>query len=261
MTDAAIRAIAAIAAGALPCRYWRHLEPYVPISRAALASALATLLLAAVIGIPGFFRHAEANAGRAIDLTLQATGWRPAEGGAPPPSDAAAGVTWAASFLSLFTFAFLTPIGLLATYLILTGVVCVVSVVADDPRGDPLLTVADAAGLRLWRAWSARRARRRREALEGPEIPDRLVPGRAAGFPEADVVVVASRRKPDWEAGVFVITADAWYRLGTPVERQMPGGLRTLYPLTELRDQEALRRSVRYELPPVSASLSRLDPG
>ncbi len=47
---------------------------------------------------------------------------------------------------------------------------------------------------------------------------------------------------------MFVMTSDKWYRLGTPVERQMPGGLRTLYPLTELRDNEALRKGVRYEL-------------
>lgn len=259
LVDLPLRFVAATIAGVVPFRHWRDLEPHVPVSRAALASALATFLLAAVIGIPGYFRHAEANAGRAIDLTLQATGWRPAESGAAPPSDATAGANWAASFLSLFTFAFLTPIGLFTSYLGLTGLFRVVSVAAGEPRGDPVLTVIDAAGVRLWRASVARRARRIREALEGPEVPDRLVPGRAAGFPDADFVVVASRRKPDWEAGVFVITQDTWYRLGTPVERQLPGGLRTLYPLTELLDFEVLRRSVRYELPPVSAALSKPD--
>jgi hypothetical protein len=32
----------------------------------------------------------------------------------------------------------------------------------------------------------------------------------------------------------------------------MPVGLRTLYPLSEIRDLEAMRRRVDYELPPVS---------
>lgn len=65
--------------------------------------------------------------------------------------------------------------------------------------------------------------------------------------------------QPGWDSGAFVITRDKWYRLGGPVERQTPGGLRTLYPLTELRDHEALRRGVPYELPPVSGALSKSD--
>jgi hypothetical protein len=33
------------------------------------------------------------------------------------------------------------------------------------------------------------------------------------------------------------------------------GGLRTLYPLTEIRDLEVVRKSVEYVLPPLSGSL------
>lgn len=258
VADIVIRFAAAIAAGLVPRRYWSRLETLVPVSRAALASALATLVLAAVIGIPAFLRHAEGNARRAVDLTLEATGWRPVQPGATAPSEKVALGTWHASFatafnqgLSLFTFA-LTPIGLLSTYLALTGVVRAVSVAVDDARGDPVLTTVDAVGRRVWRAAEARRTRIARERLEGPDVPDRLVPGRAAGFPDADYVVVASRRKPGWESGAFVITREKWYRLGAPVDRQTPRGLRTLYPLTELRDHEVLRRGVPYELPPVS---------
>jgi len=55
-------------------------------------------------------------------------------------------------------------------------------------------------------------------------VPDRLVTGPAAGIPDAELVVVASRQKPGWERGVFVITPDAWYRLGEPIDRLQPEG-------------------------------------
>jgi hypothetical protein len=70
-------------------------------------------------------------------------------------------------------------------------------------------------------------------------------------------VIVASRRKPDWQPGVFIITAEKWYRVGESAERQMPGGLRMFYPLTEITDHEVLRRGVPYELPPLSGSASK----
>ena len=74
-----------------------------------------------------------------------------------------------------------------------------------------------------------------------------------------ELVVVASRQKPGWERGVFVITPDAWYRLGEPIDREMPAGLRTLYPLTELRDLEVRRKSVEYTLPPLTGSPSHAE--
>ena len=248
---------AATATGIVPRRYWSSLDTLIPVSRAALASALATFALAAVIGIPAFFRYAEANAGQAVDLMLQSAGWRATPAGAAVPSQAAGQLAWASSFLWLFTFAFFTPIGLLISYLAVTGFVRAVSVAVDDARGDPVLTTIDAVGRRVWQKAQTRRARMNREQLEGPEVADRLVPGRAAGFPDADLVVVSSRRKADWEKGAVVVTSEKWYRLGVPVERQMRGGLRTLYPLTELRDSEVLRRGVSYELPPLSGSLSK----
>ena len=44
-------------------------------------------------------------------------------------------------------------------------------------------------------------------------------------------------------------TATACYRIGDPVERTVAGNLRTLYPLTEHTDFEAIRKSVNYDLP------------
>ncbi len=47
----------------------------------------------------------------------------------------------------------------------------------------------------------------------------------------------------------MVYTADTCYRIGDPVERVIAGNVRTLYPLTEHTDLEAVRRSVNYDLP------------
>jgi hypothetical protein len=46
-----------------------------------------------------------------------------------------------------------------------------------------------------------------------------------------------------------VLTADAAYRIGQPEERTIAGRLRTLYPLTEHKDFEAIRKSVYYDWP------------
>jgi hypothetical protein len=96
---------------------------------------------------------------------------------------------------------------------------------------------------------TTRNARVAREALEGPEVADRLVPGSQAGLPDAELVIIASRRKAGWDAGTVLLTDGPSYRVGTIVERTMHGRLRTLYPLTEHKDFEAFRRTVRYDLP------------
>ncbi len=247
---------AAVVAGVLPCRTWPRLNERIPMWRAATASGIFTIFVAFAIGIPGYFRYVQGNSARTVALLLQSTGWMPAGPGEQAP--AGSGETnLLAGVVSPFTFALMTPLGFLAMYLGVTGFLRAVSAHVDDPRGDPVLTLADALLLKLRRRASARRDIRTREALEGPEVPDRLVAGPAAGFADADFVVVASRRKPGWERGVFVITPTVWYRIGPPTEMTLHGGLRTLYPLTEIRDLEVVRRSVEYVLPPPSGA-SRL---
>jgi hypothetical protein len=132
----------------------------------------------------------------------------------------------------------------------LTGLFRTVGAALDDPHGDLLLTVVDGVIVRSVRSGQARSARTSREELEGPQVADRVVPGAQVGLPDAQLVVVASRRKPDWDAGTVVITADSVYRVAVIVERTIRGRLRTLYPLTEHKDFEAFRRTVHYELPP-----------
>ena len=87
-----------------------------------------------------------------------------------------------------------------------------------------------------------------------------LVTGTSAGVADADFVVIASRRKPDWDKGAIVVTDDKWFTLGTPFEQQMPGGWRTMYPLKELHHHEVLRRAVRYTLPPLRGGRSTSAP-
>jgi hypothetical protein len=91
-----------------------------------------------------------------------------------------------------------------------------------DPFGDPLLTGVDALGRRAFSAFRGDTARRARERLEGIAVSDVLLSGRDGGAPEADVVVVASRRKAGWEPGVSVVTR----RSGTGSGGRSTGAIR-----------------------------------
>jgi hypothetical protein len=172
--------------------------------------------------------------------------------------------TWHLQQLSIFSFvAFLlfTPLGLFATYLVVSGVARAISGWVDQPVGDPLLTWLDAVARRTIRRTARRRAEAARRRAEGPEVPDRLFTGDWAGLDGVDLVVVASRRKPDWTRGAFVITSDKWYTLGEPFDLELPQGVRTIYPLTEQKVMEVLRRGLAYQLPPLFTARSRAAAG
>ncbi len=238
--------LAAMLASLLPYRLWERLPSSFPMTGAAFGSGLATLFLGAAIGIPGFLEHAHATTSLGIDAELHKTMTDPAAGYSQGMVQGFAG-------LSIFTFLLLTPAGWLTLYLMIGGGVRTMAAWFDDPIGDPILTGVDAI---LWRAGARRRvrdARAEREGLEGPEVPDRVVSSAAAGIPGCDLVIVASRRKPDWERGVVVFTADGCYRIGDPAERTIAGRLRTLYPLTAHNDLEVIRRAVQYDMPRVAA--------
>lgn len=233
---------AAIVAAFLPHRHWRALPHGIPVDRAAALSGLLTFLLGMAIGIPGFLEHAGANVSFINQTVVD-------EARRNPDADYSRSLVQGFAGLSLFTFLLLTPEGLLTLYLTVTGATRAVATWFDDPIGDPLLTGVDAL---LWSGRAARKRtseRRTRDALEGPEVPDRVVTSTAAGLPGCDLVIVASRRKDGWEDGATVFTSEAAYRIGPPVERTIAGRLRTLYPLTEHRDFEAVRKSIHYDLP------------
>ena len=233
---------AAMAAALLPQRHWRALPYWIPVQRAACASGLLTLFAGAAIGIPGFLEHAAANVSFLNQTVVDDAMRNPAAG-------YSRGMVQGFAGLSIFTFLFLTPAGLVTLYLIGSGGTRAAAAWFDDPIGDPLLTGADYLLGSSRERRQRDRERRTRDALEGPEVPDRAVSSAAAGLPPCDIVIVASRRKEGWENGVTVFTADAAYRIGQPVERTIAGRLRTCYPLTEHKDFEAVRKSVHYDLP------------
>jgi hypothetical protein len=232
----------AIPATLLPHRVWRLLPSWLPVDGAAFLAGILTLFAGMAIGIPGFLSHAGANVSMAnqgvVDAALR-----------DPTIGYDRGMVSGFAGLSIFTFLLLTPAGWVTLYLVGSGAVRAGAAWFDDPVGDPILTGLDyILGARGERRL-ANDAIRRRAALEGPETPDRVISSTTAGIPGCDLVVVTARRKPGWERGVVVYTADACYRIGDPVERTIAGNLRTLYPLTEHTDFEAVRKSVNYELP------------
>ena len=238
--------VAAMVAGLLPSRHWRRLPSAFPMVPAAFASGVLTLFLGAAIGIPGFLAHAGLTTSMAnaamidAEMRQQATYNR--------------GMVQGFAGLSIFTFLLLTPTGWLTMYLMGSGAVRMAAAWFDDPLGDPILTAIDSLASGTAVRHRTRREHDTRARLEGPETRDRVVTSAAAGLPPCDLVIVSSRRKPGWERGVVVFTATACYRLGDPVERTIAGHLRTLYPLTEHRDLEAVRKSVQYELPDRASS-------
>ena len=232
-------------ASLLPARVWPRLPVSFPMTPAAFACGLASIFAALAVGIPGFLEHAHLNTSLALDAELHQVFTNPDAGYRQ-------GYVQGFSALSIFTFLLLTPKGWLTLYLTGTGLLRMSAAWFDDAMGEPVLTLVDAALFRQRNVRRVRHARAAREALEGPEIPDRVVTPASAGLTGCDLVIVSSRRKPDWERGLAVFTEDGCYRLGDPVEQTIAGRLRTLYPLTAHNDLEAIRRSVRYQLPKTS---------
>ncbi len=200
-----------------------------------LPSAVFSMLLGFYLGFRGFLAYAAGVAESSLQLTDEI------------------GFSMSVSAFSLFLFALTTPTGLLATYLFLSGALRAVAAVAGEVRGDPLLSLADSLVDTRRKRQAVAQAIAVRAALEGPELPDVLERGEAAGFPDAEWVVIASRLKPGWENGVFVVTQDRWYRILRRIDRPTLDGLKAVYLLGSVGQAEVLRRSVAYEHPQLSA--------
>ena len=248
--------LAAVAA-LLPVRYWQTFSS-LPIRAMGLPSALATILAGLFVGGRGFMAYAVRAADAASQATLDAAA-RQASGSPPggPPIDTLA--PQLVSIASVAAFTLLTPLGWLATYCTLSGLLRVASVVADHGVGDPILTALDGTLRAAWARARHRAARARRARAEGAETADCLFTGEGAGLPGVDYALVASRRKDGWTAGTIVVTSDGWFRLGRPFDASFPYGLRTVYPLTRLDTCEVLRRAIRCELPPLRRGPGRLE--
>jgi hypothetical protein len=235
-----LRFAAAAALSLLPRRTWPPLSEHVPIRAATIASAAATVVFGIVYGGLGFLDYATQAASGANEAMLDA-----ARSGRQV-------VTTAPMFLSMFSsvgYVLGTWSGRIAGYLVVSGLVRGVAALLDDPFGDPILTGLHGLAIR-WRRRRAERSERvARESLEGDEAPDVLLPADRLSIEGATWIVLASRRKPGWERGVTVVTDEGWFVLGEPFDFQAPQGLRTGYPLAEVKATEVLRAAVRYDLP------------
>jgi len=74
-------------------------------------------------------------------------------------------------------FALFTPLGLLATYLVLTSIYRIAASYRDEAQGDPLLTSIDAMARRLFGSHQQHSERTKREQLERADEPDRRYGG------------------------------------------------------------------------------------
>lgn len=209
----------------LPRKRWEDWD--LPVANASFASALLTFFSGAAYGISGYFPFMQASLeGREFT---------------PPP-------LMLAVFLS---YVFVTPRGVFSLYVMLSGGIRGISGWIGEPMGDPVLTLIDGTWTRLVNKRHDTRERRERLTLERQDEPDRRYDGDWAGLSGVDFVIVSARRKPGWTKGTYVMTSDGWFVLGEPFDRPMPHGLRTVYPLTEHRTLDVLRKGVSYELPPL----------
>jgi hypothetical protein len=199
------------------------------------------------IGEIGFFRfaHQAASANNALMLEIAGRQASGTMGG----QDITGAAPVALTMLSSITFAIGTPVGWLATYLVLTGLVRGLAAAVGERRGDPIVGLTR----RIIARWRRRRREMRIEAahaaLAGPEVKDRVVGAARFGIEGAVLVVVASRPKPEWTVGTVLDCGDRWLAVGEAVECSLPVGLRTLYPLADIPAASVFRRIVRYELP------------
>lgn len=214
----------------------------------APVSSWVTMIGGFVIGVPAYFAFIEGlrHAPGASILEIS----KAQVEGRLPETAAVSAIPSVMYMTAPLQFLF-TPIGLLAAYMVLSGLVRIAGSFIDEAHGDPVLTGVDALWRKLFTTRQQRSVRVAREKLERMDEPDRRYDGAWAGLPDVDFVIVAARRKPQWIRGTFVITSDGWFTLGEPFDRPMPNGLRTIYPLTLQRTNDVVRKSVEYELPPL----------
>jgi len=213
-------------------------------------AAIATLLAGFVIGAGGFLRFAIRAASENDDAML-AVARRQQDGSAPGPEVTTASSV-ALTALAPLQFVVGTPLGWLSTYLLVTGLYRAVAAAVGERRGEPVAGAVLTTVRRKHRARRAAREEAARLALEGPEVADRLVPGERVGIADAPLVVVASRRKPDWTPGTVLACGDRFFQVLDAVDRQLPTGLRALYPIEEVAGAAVFRRVVPYTLPPLT---------
>jgi hypothetical protein len=209
---------------------------------------MATLLAGLLIGGYGFLRFVRAVASSNNEAMLEVAARQ--SSGAMGGKEITGAASVALTMLAPLNFVLGTPLGWLAAYLVVTGLVRCLAAAVREPRADPLVGMTRRLIVR-WRVWrSEARAEAAHAALAGPEVADRVVGAERLGIVGADLVVVASRPKPEWTPGTVLDCGDRWLRVGEAIPRSFPVGLRTLYPLVDMPASAVFRRVLRYELPP-----------
>ena len=233
-----VNAFIAILLANLPLRWWKPFEERYPLYAYAWVSGILTLMGGFAIGIPGFLNFV-AEAASGVNQAL-----------VDAQSDLVQLHGWGLLALPIYLLA--TPSGLLSLYLVVSGLArFATAYIADDPHGDLILSGLDGLFVRVRRKTTAWDDRKSREKLEGPEAPDRLVTGAWLERPDVEIAILASRRK-DWPRGAYLVTeAGQAYQIGEVFDIKTRAGLRSVYPLTELKTGEAIRHAFAYELPPV----------
>lgn len=206
MLESIGRLVAGTLAALLPARYWPDLDRWFPVTGCAMFSAALTACAGATLATYGYLTS--------LPLTVVA-------------------------------FATATPLGWASSYLWWTGVLRVASAIAEEPRGDPLLTLIDSVSQRQKQQWHAATDLRDRTSREGPEVRDQVVPGSEAGI-DAAWVVLASRRKSAWRLGTTVVMDEDWYRVASIDDLVVNGCLRTAYALVPHTAAEVARDIVYY---------------
>lgn len=241
--------IRAVPCALLPKRYWQSID--LPVANVAVASAFIVLFLGFGLGIRGYFDYLERLRTESKGVSIYEIAELQNQGKLPEDSSVSA-VPSGLAMTAPIAFVFFTPLGLFATYLVVSSFLRLAAASADETHGDPILTGIDWLARRTRGSHVERTARVERERLEGRAEPDRLYDGNWAGLPDVTYVVVAARRKPEWTKGTWVMTSDGWFTLGEPFDRPTPNGLRTIYPLTlQTSTLDVLRKGVSYELPPL----------
>lgn len=238
----------AFVASFLPHSVWARWTDRFPVYGMVLPAAVLTCAAGLALGVVGYLEFAVDAASQTNAAVLEVA-QNQAGGAAAEGADASAGMAASLTMLTMITYAFFTLRGLACTYLTLSGLYRALAALANDPRGDPILGLAHSATRRAAGRTREEIARIERERREGRETPDRLLPADDLGIPRAELVVIASRRKPDWTPGTVLLTRRGCFRVGDAVERETPDGLRTLYPMVEIGQAEVMRRVVRCELP------------
>jgi hypothetical protein len=237
--------VAGALAAVLPARYWPGIERRgIAAADTAGVSALLTLVPAAVLGVRAFLAHVGAGATAADRVVVQIATTQIRSSTGPEITSSAA---QAISVASALTF-LVTPAGALTMYLAASASLRLLGSYLDAPFGDPLLTCVDAGVRHVSHAMRGTYDSARQRTSFGPAVADRIVDGAAVDVPNADVVIVSSRPKENWDPGVMVVSSDGCYLIGTPLRRRIDRRDRILYPLVRKHDAAIVRRSVRYEV-------------